>query len=159
MFAVPFDEIAPIVARTSVTTKKLASRARHRVRGATAVKAADVAVVNAFLTAARRGDLDGLLAVLAPDIVRQGDRTALPVGVALSVRGARRVAGETVLLAHRSRVAALAIVDDSVGLVVAPRGRLALALRITVEDDRITSYEVIGDPSRLRRLTISVMDR
>jgi RNA polymerase sigma factor (sigma-70 family) len=158
MFAVPFDEIAPIVARTPVTTKKLASRARLRVRGATAVEVADVAVVEAFLAAARRGDLDALLAVLAPDVVRRADRAALPAGVALSARGARQVAGETVLLAHRSRVAALAIVDGSLGLVVAPRGRLALALKITVEDNRIASYEVIGDPSRLSGLTISVVD-
>jgi RNA polymerase sigma factor (sigma-70 family) len=158
LFAVPFDEIAPIVARSPVTTKKLASRARLRVRGASAVKPADVAVVDAFLAAARRGDLEGLLAVLAPDVVRRGDRTALPAGVALSVRGARQVAGETVLLASRSRVAAPAIVDGGVGVVVAPRGRLALALTVTVVDNRIASYEVIGDPARLSRLTISVAD-
>jgi len=115
-------------------------------------------VVDAFLAAARRGDLEGLLAVLAPDVVRQGDRTALPAGVALSVRGARQVAGETVLLASRSRVAAPAIVDGGVGVVVAPRGRLALALTIAVVDNRIASYEVIGDPARLSRLTISVID-
>jgi RNA polymerase sigma-70 factor (ECF subfamily) len=113
--------------------------------------------VDAVLAAARRGDLEGLLAVLAPDVVRRGDRSALPAGAALSVRGARQVAGQTVLLASRSRVAAPAIVDGGIGAVVAPRGRLALALTVTVVDNRITSYEVIGDPSDLSRLTIAVI--
>jgi RNA polymerase sigma-70 factor, ECF subfamily len=156
MFAVPFDEIAPILSRNAVATKKLASRARQRVRGAEPVRQADVAVVAAFLAAARDGDLDGLLAVLAPDVVRTADPVSLPAGVAPVARGARRVAEETVLLAKRSRVAAPAVVDGGLGVVVAPRGRLALVLTVTVEGDRITSYEVIGDPARLAGLTISV---
>jgi RNA polymerase sigma factor (sigma-70 family) len=158
MFAVPFDEIAPIVARTQVATKKLASRARQRVRGVAPVRPADVAVVDAFLAAARLGDLDGLLAILAPDVVRRADPAAVPAGVPLLARGVRRVAEETVLLARRSRVAAPAVVDGAVGIVVAPRGRLALVLTVTVEDDRVAAYEVIGDPTRLRGLTIAVID-
>jgi RNA polymerase sigma factor (sigma-70 family) len=158
MFAVPFGEIAPIVARTKVATKKLASRARQRVRGVAPARPADVAVVDAFLAAARLGDLDGLLAVLAPDVVRRTDPAAVPAGVPLLARGARRVAEETVLLARRSRVAAPAVVDGAIGIVVAPRGRLALVLTVTVEDDRVAAYEVIGDPTRLRGLTIAVID-
>lgn len=158
LFAVPFNEIAPIVGRSTVTTKKLASRARLRVRGASPVDAADVEVVSAFLAAARRGDLDGLLAVLAPDVVRRADPIALPAGIALTVRGARPVAEQTVMLGKRSRVAVPAIVDGAVGVVVAPRGRLALALTVTVVAGRITSYEVVGDPNRLRRLVIAVIE-
>ncbi|MFF4397513.1 sigma-70 family RNA polymerase sigma factor [Streptomyces sp. NPDC001480] len=161
MFGVPFDRIAPIVERTPVTTKKLASRARRKVRGTPVVPADELArhrqVVAAFLSAARAGDLTAILAVLAPDVVRRSDPAVLPPGAAAEVRGARAVAEGTVLLAGRSRLAELALVDGEVGLVVAPRGRLLAALTFTVEEDRITSYEVIADPARLRRLELAVL--
>ncbi|MFE0024972.1 sigma-70 family RNA polymerase sigma factor [Amycolatopsis sp. NPDC059021] len=162
LFAVPFDEIGPIVGRTTVTTKKLASRARQKVKGTPEVPAADLTrnrhVVEAFLAAARSGDLDALLAVLAPGVVRRADPATLPPGVAAEVRGARAVAEETIVLRRNSQVAEPALVDGSVGLVVAPYGRLVLALTITVEDDRIAAYEVISDPARLRRLDLSLVD-
>lgn len=160
MFAVPFDEIAPIVGRTTATAKKLASRARARVGGA-APDSTDLArqrdVVTAFLTAARQGDLRALLAVLAPDVVRTADPAALPAGMAAVVRGAAAVARETVVLRRRSRVAALALVDGAVGIVVAPGGQLRSALRVTVRDGLIAGYEVIADPARLRTLAIAVL--
>lgn len=115
-------------------------------------------VVDAFLRAARGGDLGALLAVLDPDVVRRADPTAVPLGTATEVRGARAVAEETVLLRERARHAAPALVDGTVGLVVAPRGRLLLALTLTVEGERITAYEVIADPIRLRRLDLAVLD-
>ncbi|MFD9888028.1 sigma-70 family RNA polymerase sigma factor [Amycolatopsis sp. NPDC059027] len=162
LFAVPFDQIGPIVGRTTVTTKKLASRARQKVKGTPEVPAADLTrnrhVVEAFLAAARSGDLDALLTVLAPDVVRRADPAALPPGVAAEVRGARTVAEETVVLRRNSQVAEVALVDGSVGLVVAPYGRLVLALSITVEEDRIAAYEVISDPARLRTLDLSLVD-
>ncbi|MGW7255184.1 sigma-70 family RNA polymerase sigma factor [Streptomyces sp. NPDC054834] len=161
MFAVPFDQIAPIVERTPVSTKKLASRARRKVRGTPVVPADELArhrqVVSAFLSAARAGDLNAILAVLAPDVLRRSDPAVLPPGAAAEVRGARAVAEGTVLLAGRSRLAELALVDGTVGLVVAPRGRLLVALTFTIEEDRITSYEVIADPARLRRLHLAVL--
>ncbi|MGW0249252.1 sigma-70 family RNA polymerase sigma factor [Nocardia goodfellowii] len=158
MFAVPFDEIAPIVGRSTATTKKLASRARLRARGESTAPSAELArqrqVVEAFLAAAREGDLGALLAVLAPDVVRAADPAALPAGMAAVVRGAAAVAKETLVLQRRSRVAGIAVIDGAVGIIVAPRGNLVLALRITVADDRVTAYEVIADPVRLRDLDI-----
>ncbi|MET8977138.1 sigma-70 family RNA polymerase sigma factor [Streptomyces sp. NPDC004539] len=161
-FAVPFDEIAPIVERSPVTTKKLASRARHKVRGTPAVPAADLArqrhVVSAFLAASRGGDLEALLAVLAPDVVRRADRAALPPGVATTVWGARTVAREITVLGRRSRFAEVALVDGAVGLVVAPRGRLRLALTFRVAGGRVEEYEVVADPARLGALRVGVLD-
>ncbi|MCX4850247.1 sigma-70 family RNA polymerase sigma factor [Streptomyces sp. NBC_00893] len=161
MFAVPFGQIAPILERTPVATKKLASRARHKVRGTPAVPADELArhrqVVSAFLSAARAGDLNAILAVLAPDVVRRSDPAVLPPGAAAELRGARAVAKGTALLAHRSQLAELALVDGTVGLVVAPRGRLLIALTFTIEKDRIAAYEVIADPARLRRLDLAVL--
>ncbi|MEV4758918.1 sigma-70 family RNA polymerase sigma factor [Micromonospora sp. NPDC049559] len=162
LYAVPFEQIAPIVERTPVAAKKLASRARRKVRGVPAVPPAVVAshrrVVSAFLAAARAGDLDGILAVLAPDVVRRADPAALPPGAAAEVRGARAVADGTVALAGRSRFAELALVDGAVGVVVAPRGRLLFALTFTVEGSRIAGYDVIADPARLRQLDLAVLD-
>ncbi|MFH8633888.1 sigma-70 family RNA polymerase sigma factor [Streptomyces lydicus] len=162
LFAVPFDRIAPIVERTPVTTKKLASRARHKVRGTPAVPAAELTrqrrVVEAFLAAARGGDLVELLAVLAPDVVRRVDPAALRAGGAAELRGARAVAEETVLLARNARFAAPALVDGTVGLVVAPHGRLLFVLTVTTEDGRVTAYDVIADPARLRGLDLAVLD-
>ncbi|WP_454198761.1 sigma-70 family RNA polymerase sigma factor [Nocardia sp. Marseille-Q1738] len=160
LFAVPFDQIGPIVGRTTATAKKLASRARQRVRGAAAVPA-DLAaqrhVVDAFLDAARGGDLDRLLAVLAPDVLRTADPAALPAGLPATVRGASAVARETVLLRRRSRLAVPALVDGGVGILVAPHGRILLALTVAVRGDRVAAYEVIADPARLRRLPITVL--
>jgi RNA polymerase sigma-70 factor (ECF subfamily) len=161
LFAVPFDQIAPIVDRTTVTTKKLASRARHRVRGQAAVPEADLArhrhVVDAFLAASRDGDIEGLLAVLAPDVVRRADRVSLPAGAPTEIRGARALAEETRTNAARARFARPALVDGAVGVVVAPLGRLAVALALTIEGDRIVEVDVIADPDRLARLDLAVL--
>ena len=161
MFTVPFDEIAPIVGRSPVTSKKLASRARQRVRGTPAVPSAELArsrrVVEAFLAASRAGDVDAVLAVLAPDVVRVGDRAALPAGRAAEVRGARAVAEEIVVFGRTARFADLALVDGAVGLLVAPRGRLLTALTFTVSGDQITGYQLIADPARLRQLDLAVL--
>ncbi|MWA14208.1 sigma-70 family RNA polymerase sigma factor [Streptomyces sp. BA2] len=163
LFAVPFDQIAPVVERTPVATKKLASRARHKVQAPPEVLAAPVLaehrrVVETFLAAARTGDLEALLTVLAPDVVRTADLSALPAGRAAVMRGARAVADETVLLKRNARFAEAALVDGAVGLVVAPLGRLLLALVIRVEDGRVAAYEVVADPARLRALDVAVLD-
>lgn len=162
MFAVPFDQIAPIVGRSTVATKKLGSRARLRVQGTAAVSGAELArhrhVVDAFLAAARGGDLNELLAVLAPDVVRRADPAVLPPGVAAEVRGAQAVAEETVVLGRSARFAALALVNGAVGAVVAPRGRLVLALTFTIEGDRVAGFDVIADRARLAQLDLAVLD-
>ncbi|WLW49993.1 sigma-70 family RNA polymerase sigma factor [Streptomyces sp. YU58] len=162
LFGVPFDQVAAVVDRSVPAAKKLASRARHKVRGTPAVPDAELdrhrRVVEAFLTAARGGDLGGLLDVLAPDVVRRADPAVLPPGVPAELRGARAVAEGTLALRERSRFAALALVDGDAGIVVAPRGRLLLALTVTVADGRITAYDVVADPARLRRVGLGVLD-
>ncbi|MEV3926171.1 sigma-70 family RNA polymerase sigma factor [Actinomadura coerulea] len=160
VFAVPFDQIAPIVERTPAAAKKLASRARHRVRGAAAPpppeRAEQRRVVEAFLAAARGGDLDALLAVLAPDVVRRADHAALTPGRPAVLRGAGPVAREMRLFGRRAAYAAPALVDGTLGAVVAPHGRLLLALAVTVHDGRVTAYEMIADPARLTALDLAV---
>jgi RNA polymerase sigma-70 factor (ECF subfamily) len=161
MFAVPFDEIATVVGRSAVTTKKLASRARQRVRGTPELPGPELArrrgVVDAFLAASRAGDVDAVIAVLAPDAVRLADRAAIPAGRATEVRGARTVAEEIVVFGRNSRFAAPALVDGGVGVVVAPWGRLALVLMFTFQDEKIAGYELVADPGRLSRLDLAVL--
>jgi len=154
LFAVPFDEIAPIVGRTTVTTKKLASRARRKVRGTPVVSGAELArqrrVVEAFLAATRAGDVDAVLAVLAPDVVRRG---AMP-GRPGEVRGARNVVDEIVVFGRNAVHAEVALVDGTVGLVVAPGGRLTLALRFVIEGERVAEYELVTGP-----VDVAVLDQ
>jgi RNA polymerase sigma factor (sigma-70 family) len=156
MFAVPFDEIAPILGRSATATRQLASRARRRVRGARADSPADAdrrrAVVEAFLAASRAGDFDALVALLHPDVVVDAD---LGRG-RRTVRGARPVAEQALLFTARSRFARMAMVDGAVGIVVAPRGRLAVALTFAITDDRITRIQILGDRPGLAALTIAV---
>ncbi|MER7579528.1 sigma-70 family RNA polymerase sigma factor [Kitasatospora sp. NPDC097691] len=160
-FAVPFEQIAPIVGRTPVAAKKLASRARQRVRGTAALPPGPLAghrrVVEAFLAAARDGDLAGLLAVLAPDVVRRADPAALPPGRSPVARGAATVARETTVLGRRARHGAVALVDGAPGILIAPGGRLWLVLRVAVADGRVAGYEVVADPARLAALDLAVL--
>ncbi|MFE1755795.1 sigma-70 family RNA polymerase sigma factor [Streptomyces anandii] len=162
LFAVPFDRIAAVVDRSQPAAKKLASRARAKVRGTPVVPGAELEghrrVVEAFLAAARGGDLGALLDVLAPDVVRRADPAALPAGVPAELRGARAVAEGTVVLRDRARFAAVALVDGRAGVVVAPRGRLLFVLEIAVEGGRVVSYDVIAAPERLRRLPLGLLD-
>ena len=162
LFAVPFDEIAPIVERSAVAAKKLASRARRRVHGKAVVAERDLVrqrtVVEAFLAASRAGDIDGLLAVLAPDVVRRAEPVVLRVGLETELRGARRLAEETRANTRRARYARAALVNGVVGAVVAPRGRLALVLQFTIVGDRIAEMNVISSSDRLRRLQLAVLD-
>jgi RNA polymerase sigma factor (sigma-70 family) len=161
LFAVPFDDIAPIVERSPTATKKLASRARHRVRGTSTIPDTDLTrhrhVVDAFLRAARGGDVKALLAVLDPDVVRRADRLAVPAGMALELRGARDVAEETRTNAPRARHARAALVDGAVGVVVAPHGHLVIVLRLTIKDDKIALIDVIADPTLLHQLDLAVL--
>ena len=162
LFAVPFGQIAPILGRNEAATKKLASRARHRVRGVPAVPPAELnrqrPVVEAFLAATRRGDLDALLAVLAPDVVRRADAALLAPGRATELGGAEAVAREMVAFGDRSRYAAPALVNGTVGAVLAPHGRLLLVIAITVTGDRVAGYELIADPARLDQVELAVLD-
>jgi RNA polymerase sigma factor (sigma-70 family) len=160
MFDVPFAEIAGIVGRSPVAAKKLASRARTRVRGGTAHHA-DLTrrweIVEAFRAAAREGDLQALLALLDPDVVRRADPWVLPATEPAEVRGARAVAEGTLRYARTAtRFARPALIDGDPGLVVAPHGRLRIALTIHIKNDKIIEINVIGEPSRLAELAISL---
>ncbi|MEX1157649.1 MAG: sigma-70 family RNA polymerase sigma factor [Thermomicrobiales bacterium] len=159
MFAVPFDEIAPIVGRTPTAARQLASRARRRVQGADMVSDSDVsgqrAVIDSFLTAVRGGDFDALLAVLDPDIVLRSDRAAARSGELTEVRGAANVAA----LAVRGGAGAAqpALVNGAVGVVVAPRGRLLMVLDFTIAHGRIVAIEAIADPERLQQFDLAIL--
>jgi len=163
MFAAPFDEIAAITERSPAAAKKLASRARSKVRGTPAAGGEDLArhrqVVEAFLAASRAGDVAAVIAVLSPDVVRRADRAALPSGRPTEVRGARTVADEIVVFGRNARFAAAVLIDGTVGIVVAPGGRVSMAITVTIEDDRISEYELIAEPGRLRQLDLAVLDR
>jgi RNA polymerase sigma-70 factor (ECF subfamily) len=148
LFGVPFDEIAPIVGRSPVAARQLASRARRRVRGATAT--GDVRldrqreIVDAFLAAAREGRFDALLELLDPEVVFR-DPGVGPDGPR-EVVGADDVAAQ---FAGRAHGADIGPVEGAIGIVVAPGGRLRMAMRIEFRDDRISGFELIGDPERL----------
>lgn len=159
IFAVPFDEIAPIVERSPTATRQLASRARRRVRGRTPLQDEDLAasreVVEAFLTAARSGNFDALLAVLDPDVALRRDPTAVPAGMPTELHGAALVAKQFV---GRAQATQSALVNGSVGVVVAPYGRLLGALDLRIRHGKITAITTISDPARLHRLHLAVCD-
>jgi RNA polymerase sigma-70 factor (ECF subfamily) len=163
MFAVPFDEIAPVVGRSPVAARQLASRARRRVRGATLAPDVDVArqreVVDAFLAAARGGDFDALLAVLDPDVVLRIDRGALRPGASRELHGAAAVAEEAVRFGPRfAGLARPALVNGAAGVVVAARGRTVAIGGFTVAGGRIAAIDLLADPERLRELDVGVLD-
>jgi RNA polymerase sigma-70 factor (ECF subfamily) len=162
IFAVPFDEIAPIVGRSPAAARQLASRARRRVQGAATVPNADLArqreVVDAFLAALRGGDFDGLLAVLDPDVVVRADAAAVAPGGSREVRGARTWATGALAFSRGARFAQPALVNGAVGLVVAPRGRLFRVLSFTITRGKIVQIDVVADPARLRHLDLAVLN-
>ncbi|MFC9473658.1 sigma-70 family RNA polymerase sigma factor [Nocardia sp. NPDC056952] len=161
LFAVPFAEIAPMLGRTPATTKKLASRARLRVHAPARVEPTELlahqTAVTAFVQAAREGDLGGLLAVLAPDVVRTADPAALSPGMALVVRGARAVAEGALALRRRSREAVLVLVDGRPGLVVPGADGPNFVVTFLVRGGRIAAYDVVAAPDRLAALTLSLL--
>ena len=162
MFAVSFDEIAPIVGRSATAARQLASRARRRVQGADMTNEADLTrqreVVEAFLAAARAGDFEALLALLDPEVVVRADRAAVPPGSALEVHGAAAVAKQALTGSRGARFAQPALVNGAVGVLVAPRGRLVLVITFKLKGERIIEIDVSADPDRLRQLDLAVLD-
>jgi RNA polymerase sigma-70 factor (ECF subfamily) len=159
MFAVPFDEIAPIVGRSTVATRQLASRARRHVQGSEGTRSADVRrkrqVVDAFLAASRNGDFEALLSLLDPDVVVRADATSVRMGSAETVRGAAKV---TEFFAGRARAARPAMVDGLPGAVWAQAGRPRVVLDFTVLDGRVVGIELLADPEVLERLEIATIE-
>lgn len=171
LFAMPFDEIGTIVGRSTDAAKQLASRARRRVRGAPASSASDRArqreLVDAFLKAVRTGDVEALLAVLDPGAVLRIDgATRMAGGGADAANETREVHGASVwafqMIGMTRRLQSIhsvqaALIDDAVGVIFAPRGKLVRALVFKCEGARVTGIEVIGAPSRLQELRIAVL--
>jgi RNA polymerase sigma factor (sigma-70 family) len=163
MFAVPFDEIAPIVGRSPTAARQLASRARRRVQGAPTVPDADLArqreVVDAFFAAARGGDFEALLAVLDPDVVARADQGAPGApGASREVRGAREVAEQALTFSQFAQFAKPALVNGAAGVVAGAGGRLFAVMGFTVRRGKIVEIDVIANPARLRQLDLAVFN-
>jgi RNA polymerase sigma factor (sigma-70 family) len=165
MFAIPFEEIAPIVGRSPAAARQLASRARRRVQGAAPVPDADLArqraVVDAFFAAAREGDFAALVALLDPEVVVRADAGAVPVGASRVVRGAAAVAEQVLTAGGFGRLARMArpvLVNGAAGVVMATGGRPLAVVGFTVRGGRIVEIDILADPERLRRLDLAVLD-
>ena len=159
MFDLPFEEIGPIIDRSPVATRQLASRARRRVRGAPAVADRDLveqrSVVDAFLAAARGGNFEALLAVLDPDVVVLADAAARRLGGSTEPHGAEAVARSFL---GRAQAARPVLVDGALGLVVAPRGRLMLVVRLTFANGKIAKMEGVAEPEALAEMKLATLD-
>ncbi|SRR6266540_44324 len=162
MFAVPFDQIAPIVDRSPSAARQLASRARRRVQGAAPVPDPDLAcqrqVVEAFLAAARDGDFDALVALLDPDVILRADTGTVIAGVSKVIRGAAAVAGQALTFQRFARYAQLALVNGAVGVVTAPDGQPMAVMGLTIAHGKVVAIDILADPERLRRLDLAVLD-
>jgi RNA polymerase sigma-70 factor (ECF subfamily) len=163
MFAVPFDEIAPIVGRSPDATRQLASRARRRVQGAAPSPDVDVSrqreVVDAFFAAARHGDFDALVAVLDRDVVLRTDGGEARRSLSGIVRGATEVAAQALMFTRLSPFVRPALVNGNAGVVVAPGGRPVSIMAFTVVGGKIVAIDALSDPERLRRIDLSALDR
>ncbi len=159
MFAVPFNEIAPIVDRSPEAARQLASRARRRVRSAAPPpdtdRSAQREVVEAFLAAAREGDFEGLLAVLDPDVVLKAD---MGEGATQLVRGAEAVAGRARMYSRIGLVIQLAMVNGEVGAIATKDGRPFSVMGCTIRGGKIAEMDILADPERLGRLDLTALD-
>jgi RNA polymerase sigma-70 factor (ECF subfamily) len=146
MFAVPFEEIAPIV-----------GRARRRVQG-TPPPDADFGrqknIVDAFLKASREGDFEGLLTVLDPDVVVRADQAAQRLGSLAEIRGATAVAE---FFKGRAQAAKPALVDGSLALAVIFGGQLRIVVRLTISGERISAAEAVADAERIGQFDVTLL--
>jgi len=156
MFAVPYDDIAPIVGKSPEAARQLASRARRRVQGTPEPAGADAnrqkEIVEAFLAASRGGDFDALLELLDPEVVLRADETVVARGAGAMVRGAAAVA-ET--FSGRAQAAVLTLVDGEAGAVWRLHGEPVVVFSFTVADGRITGIELLGNPDYLRDVDLA----
>jgi RNA polymerase sigma factor (sigma-70 family) len=161
VFAVPFEEIASIIDRTPEAARQLASRARRRVQARESDTSANLSeqrkVVDAFLAALRTADFEGLVAVLDPDVLVRIDEAAARPAAAREIRGARNWAQGAVAFSRIVPFAQPALVDGSVGIVVALHGKLSRVLRFTIANGKIVQADIIAEPARLRELDLAVL--
>lgn len=163
IFGVSFDEIAPVIDKTSTAARQLASRARRRVQGQAPTPDTDLdrqrELVEAFLAASREGNFDGLLAVLDPDVVLRADSGALPPPATQEVRGAQQVAHLAAAFSEVARYTRPALVNGTPGLLATtPSGEPYSVMGFTVTDGRIVEIDILADPERLAKLDLSVLD-
>jgi RNA polymerase sigma factor (sigma-70 family) len=161
MFAVPFDEIAPIVERSPEAARKLASRARRRVQGETTVPDADLdtqrEVVDAFLAAAREGNFEALLELLDPDVIQRTDGGALPIGASGVDRGAATVARQAIAFSHPRLEVRPALVNGAAGIVTLRDGKPFAISGFTIRHRRIVEMDVLADRERLSQLDLPIL--
>jgi RNA polymerase sigma-70 factor (ECF subfamily) len=163
MFAVPFDQIAPIIDRSPQATRQLASRARRRVRGTPVAPDADLTtqweVVEAFAAAAREGDFDALVAVLDPDVVLRADRGAVPAEASRGVRGAAAVAAQALSWSRVDLTPRPALINGTPGFVTTTRDGQPFSVgAFTVRGRKIVAIDILADRERVRRLDLTVLD-
>jgi RNA polymerase sigma-70 factor (ECF subfamily) len=155
MFAMPFEEIAPIVERSPAATRQLASRARRRVQGADTTPDADLTrrreIVQAFLAASRNGDLGALVAALDPDVLLRADHAAVRMGAEAEVRGAAAVSA---FFSGRARAARLVLINGVTGAVWMQGGRPRVVFSFTLDGGKITAIDLLGDPAVLSQLDL-----
>jgi RNA polymerase sigma factor (sigma-70 family) len=159
MFAVPFEEIAPIVGRSPAAARQLASRARRRVQGTATAPDADLTrkreVVEAFLAASRNGNFDALLALLDPDVVLRADSAVVRMGASSEVFGAPAVA---TTFSGRAQAAQLALVNGAPGAVWAQGGQPRVVFSFTITDGKIVGIDLLADPEFLGQLDWVAID-
>lgn len=162
MFAVPFEEIAPMIERTPTAARQLASRARRRVRGQAPEPDPDASrqreVVSAFFAAAHDGDFDALVSVLHPDVVLRADGGLTRARQTVVLTGAHTVAGQALTFGRLSPFARPALVNGAAGVVVVVQGRPVSVMGFTVAAGKIVAIDVLSDPERLGKLDLSVLD-
>ena len=159
IFAVPFDDIGPIVNRSTDASRQLASRARRRLQGAPASRSLELAhqrdVIDAFLAASREGNLGALIALLDPDVIFRADETALHLGAPMEADGAEAVARAT---SGRAWGAEPGLVDGAVGLIWAPGGQPKVAFSFAITQGRIAAINMIADPQHIAELDVKPID-
>lgn len=163
MFAVPFDEIAPLIEKSPTATRQLASRARRRVRGQAPAPDPDLTrqreVVDAFFATARDGDFDALVAVLAPDVVLRSDGGVARARHTVVFHGAKTVASQAITFGRLSPFVRPALINGVAGVMVASDVRRLSVMAFTVTGGKIVAIDVLADPERLKELDASALDR
>lgn len=162
VFGMSFDEIAPVVDRTPVAARQLASRARRRVQGQAPAPETDRReqrrIVNAFLAAAQNGDFEALLAVLDPEIVLRADAGS-GTGMSRLVRGAQEVASQAALFSKSGLSSEVVLVNGHIGLVSRrPDGRVFSIMSFTIAGGRIVEINILADQARISRLDLSALE-
>ena len=163
MFAVPFDQIGPMVERSPTAARQLASRARRRVRGQAPASDPDHtrqrAVVDSFFAAARDGDFDALVATLHPGVVLRSDGGTARPGLTTVHSGAQTVAAKAITFGRLSPLARPALVNGAAGVVVSEGGTPLSVMAFTIAGGKILAIDVLADPERLDRLALAGLDQ